>query len=175
MRTTFGKALLLALATTPAIARAQEPLRPRVTVATNPIAIPFGAFSAEIEAAVGGAFTAGVGGTLDSDSDNLSWAQAKLKYYTSGLPLAGFAVGATAGFTHARELTSCDGQQPLNCGPRSESAPMIGVVLDYNWLVGPSRRVVLGAGIGAQRVFTDFRDQIDQNQLDGRLVIGWAF
>ena len=60
---------------------------------------------------------------------------------------------------------------------RSEGAPTLGVLLDYNWLIGARRRFLVGTGIGARRVLKDVASDSPLSQVypDGRLQIGLAF
>jgi hypothetical protein len=161
-----------------------------LTVSINPIALPFGWFSAEFEQAVGPGVTFGVGASYlasafdENDDSRDAWVQGKLKYYPGEIALRGFSVGLTAGYHSARRndyyYSCCD----VNGNPLSESrvdqsegAPTIGVVLDYNWLIGRSKRFLVGTGIGARRVLTnvDYDSPLAQVYPDGRLQLGFAF
>jgi hypothetical protein len=174
--------LALTLAATTGVAGAQEPWqRPpeprRLTVATNPLAPAFGAYSAEAEAALGRrGWSVGVGGTYDTDRNNTSWVQGKLKLYPGRHALAGLAAGVTAGLIQTTGDPDCG---PLGCGSRTERAATVGGVVDWNWLLGRRRSLLVGVGVGVQRVLHRGREsdgrRIGDVQPDGRLVVGWAF
>lgn len=156
------------------------------TVSINPLGLPFGFFSGEYEfspAGTGG-FTLGVGGTYamgyiqdenDADEARDAWVEGKVLYYPGEVPLRGFAVGLTVGYHNARN----DGGGLFDGGPtvRSEGAPTLGVLLDYNWLIGARRRFLVGTGIGARRVLKDVASDSPLSPVypDGRLQIGLAF
>lgn len=179
----------------PSAARAQTPPPPVVratpytqTVSINPLGLPFGIYSAEYEVAVpgGGGLAVGVGGTYASDffeddegdggdGSRDVWFEGKVLYYPSEVALRGFSTGLTLGYHNARN----DGGDLFSPGGevRSEGAPTIGVLLDYNWLLGPRRRFLVGTGIGARRVMkqVDAGSPLEQVYPDGRLQIGLAF
>jgi hypothetical protein len=173
--------LLLTLAAASGVAGAQEPWQRdpaprRLTLATNPLAPSFGVYSAEAEAALGRrGWSVGVGGTYDTNRDNTSWVQGKLKFYLDRHALAGLAAGVTAGLIAAAGHPDCG---PLGCSSRTERAATVGAVLDWNRLLGRRRSLLVGVGAGAQRVLhgggSDGR-RISDVQPDGRLVLGWAF
>ena len=182
--------LLAALAFPLALA-AQEPSRTvrstpyTQTISINPIGLPFGFFSGEYEFSPtgSGGVTLGIGGTYatgiyedDSGSDDRdAWVEGRVMYYPSEVPLRGFSVGLTAGYHNARN----DGSDLFEPGGvvRSEGAPTVGVLLNYNWLIGARRRFLVGTGIGAKRVLTDVASDSPLSQVypDGRLQIGLAF
>lgn len=190
--------LLAALAAglAPALASAQlapRPARPAVlgTVSINPLGIPFGVAAAEAERTVGtggvalgvGAFTT-IGGDLFDDEYRYTSAQLKLKYYPAERGLRGFAVGVTAGVAHARDVRqvyaydpgsgSFTGVQPVR---RSATAPTLGAVLDYNFLIGRRQRFLVGLGVGARRVLAGerSREPLGHTIPDGRLQIGFGY
>jgi len=184
LRLTVPLTLVLTLATTTGVAGAQEPWqRPpgprRLTLAANPIAPLLGAVSAEAEAALGRrGLTVGVGGTFDPERNNLRWVQGKLKFYPGRHALAGLAAGVTAGLieTSANPDPGC---APFGCEARMERAATVGAVLDWNWLPGRRENLLVGVGVGVQRVLHGGSEsngrRIDDVQPDGRLVLGWAF
>jgi hypothetical protein len=153
------------------------------TISINPLGLPFGIFSAEYERVVSGGLTVGVGGTYasgfyeDDDEEDArdAWVEGKLLYYPNETPLRGFSVGLTLGYHNARN----DGSSLFGPGGtvRSEGAPTVGVLLDYNWLIGPRKRFLIGTGIGARRVLknVDSNSPLSQVYPDGRLQIGIAY
>ena len=179
--------------TLPGVARAQgadageQPYQ--MTLSVNPIALPFGLFSAEFERAMASGFTFGAGGSyfdgevLDDDEfeggdGRDAWVQAKLKYYPGETALKGFAVGLTLGYQSAEDVVeSYAPSGVVTSATVSEGAATVGVVLDYNWLIGRRRRFLVGTGIGARRVLKDvnYESPLAQVYPDGRLQIGFAF
>ena len=162
---------------------AREPYRQAFTL--NPLGIPFGWVNGEFERVLGGGATLGIGGSwleVDDDDDFAS-VEAKLRYYPSERGLRGFSIGLSAGYTRIE-----DNQETIfgpDRTPRAQvvDGPSLGVMADYNWLIGARRRFVVGAGLGAKRIFTDDRsndsDLIDLDDIRAyptmRLVVGVAF
>ena len=140
------------------------------TAAINALGLPFGLFSAEYEAAVAPGFGVGAGGSYLSTGgygDVRGWAEGKVLYYPSEATLSGLGVGLTGGFIRERDGDS----------GRSDTGVTFGVMGQYNWLLGPRRRFLVGAGAGAKRVVGSIPDDSPLNRiyLDGRAVIGIAF
>lgn len=170
-------------------ARAQSAARTpdslRTAVAFNPFGIPFGYAQGELERAVGGGVSLGVGGSFfDFDDDEFSSAEVKARYYPSERGLRGFSVGLSAGYARIEDR----GTQFI-FPDRTESitqvidGPSLGVSIDYNWLLGARRRFLVGVGFGGKRIFTDDRNEngdfINLSDIraypTGRFVIGLAF
>ena len=169
---------LVAAAAAPALGQS-TPLTPgqpyRQTIATNAVALPFGMYSADYERALSTGITLGIGGSyvnwIDSkDSD--AWFDVKALYYPGEEALKGFAVGLTAGYHRESEDTDLFGA-PL----RKDGAATLGVVMDYNWLLGKRQRFLVGIGIGAKRVLKDLDDDSALTPVlpSGRFSIGLAF
>lgn len=175
----------------PAVAAGQSaaqpaPLLPQQSVATNPLAIPFGVFSLEYEAALPTpGFTVGIGGSYYADEgDRDTWAELKALYYPNETPFRGFSVGLSAGVHSARNIPGCDelfggcsfdgnGTQVR----RTQTAPTLGVLVSYDWLLGRAERFRIGLGVGAKRVLKDVdgNDPLQQVYPDGRFVMGVVF
>ena len=175
--------------------------RPRTTqsVAINPILLPFGVFSAEYERVIATGFTLGVGGSYidgnalddgyddgydDADDSRAVTAEAKLLYYPNENPLRGFSLGLTLGYINERDEQSSGYTYDQfgniiggSSSSVSEGAATLGVLLDYNWLLGRRKRFLVGTGIGARRVLKDVggASPLAQVYPDGRLVVGFAF
>ena len=173
MRRHLPLALLLAAAPfAPVAARAQSaPEIRRAAVSINPLGIPFGWFTGEAERAVGGGASVALAGSwfdLPSEDDRLATVEAKLRYYPAEQGLRGFALGLTAGYT--RFVERYETYPPtVVFGPNGPSerpitrrevtdGPTLGVTADYNWLLGARRRMLVGLGVGAKRIFTDRDD-----------------
>jgi hypothetical protein len=168
------------------------------TAAVNLLALPVGFASGEYERAVGSGFALGIGGVTslgfapgnDDDvyggsfDERLATAQLKLKYYPAENGLRGLAVGLTAGVAHFGRSERTTVFDPatgsyLGAGPaarRTKTAPTVGAVVDYNFLLGRRRRFLVGVGIGARRALgVRDRDPLDATLPDGRLQIGFGF
>ena len=157
----------------------------RQAVAVNALAIPFGLFSGEYEVALPSpGFTVGIGGSwLTTGDDRNSWIEAKAHYYPGERPFRGFAVGLTAGVHSARNQGDEDCSSPFGCVDdarpfRTETAPTLGVIVNYDWLIGRQERFRIGLGLGAKRVLRDVGPNngvLEQVYPDGRFVLGVAF
>ncbi len=176
---------------------APPPLPPfRNSVATNILGIPFGLFSFEYERALTlPGLTFGVGGShytgdIDDDDDEFevsgedrnTWAEAKLHYYPSERAFRGFAIGLTAGVHSARGIACQDGVFD-GCGRlpqvrRTQTGATIGVLANYDRIIGSRERFRVGLGVGAKRVLRNVResrDVLEQVYPDGRFVVGFTF
>jgi len=153
---------------------------PLQSIAVNPLAIPFGLFSFEYEASLPTpGFTLGAGGSYwSNDGDRDSWIEAKAMYYPNETQFRGFSIGLTAGVHSARNsgcndlFGSCGGTDR-----HTQTAPTLGVIGSYDWLLGRAERFRVGLGVGAKRVLKDVdsHDPLSQVYPDGRFVIGVVF
>ena len=149
-------------------------------VGVNPIGLPFGLFSAEFEHIVSPGFVLGAGGSYENivgthrDDIQSSWADFKAKYYPNEESFKGFSVGLTAGVLNSRGRPNGD---VLSSTHQSRSATTLGVILDYNWLLGRRKKLYVGTGIGAKRVFGKTGDDSVLNPVFpyGRLQVGIAY
>lgn len=178
---------LALLAVLPVTAAAQAPATPqRYTqiVSVNPFLLPFGWFSGEYERAPNPAYTVGVGAAYvsggafeDADDDDARdvWAEAKARYFPNERAPRGFSVGLTAG-VHSARGTDGSAFGGRVSGPSTDTAPTVGVIADYDWLLGRRQRFAVGVGLGFKRVLTDVSDSpLLQVYPDGRVQIGLAF
>lgn len=184
LRRIFG--VSAALVATAVTARAQSAppqpstLLPQSSIAVNPLAIPLGVFSAEYEGALPTpGFTMGIGGTYYKDGhDKDAWLEVKGMYYPNETPFRGFSIGLSAGIQSAtRNQTTCTpGFTGCTTSPRTQSAPTLGVLASYDWLLGRQERFRVGLGAGAKRVLKDVSGHpLEQVYPDGRFVIGVVF
>jgi hypothetical protein len=127
----------------------------------NPIGLIPGLLSAEVEHLVAPGFSVGLGGTHQSIIGNKdydvqsSWLDAKAKYYPSENGFRGFSVGVTAGFLRSHGARDGNKLNPI----QHKGAGTIGIVADYNWLLGRTQRLYVGTGLGAKRVFGPTGDE----------------
>lgn len=174
---------LASLAAAPARAQtAPAPVpAPHLAVATNPLAIPFGLFTLDVETALSTpGLTFGVGGTWIAEGNDKRWADARVMYFPGEVALRGFAIGLTGGVVSEegdRDVTICSPTGGACRAQRSETAPTLGVRVDYDWLVGKRKRMLVGLGLGAKRVLRDVNQgsPLDQVYGDGRFVVGITF
>jgi hypothetical protein len=158
------------------LARAQTPvLIPipyRTYVAVNPLGIPFDIASVEVESGVAQGVTVGGQASYTAlGDDRYSTIDAKLRYYPSEVVLRGFSLGVSAGRTRFTQRN--DSVRPnLDFGT-------IGLLLDYNWMLGARRRFIIGTGIGAKRVLANQDERtaagLDHAYMTVRFVVGLAF
>jgi hypothetical protein len=124
---------------------------PGSVISIQPINAVLTAYSAEYEHRTGGAVTLGVGGTyfdVGDGSDNVKYKSGdlKLRYYPNGVALMGFSFGASGGYS------SVTGDNDV--GDRvTVGGPSVGVLLEYQWLLGTSRNFAVALGAGAKAVF----------------------
>ncbi|HEV2147465.1 MAG TPA: hypothetical protein VGR37_08680 [Longimicrobiaceae bacterium] len=133
-------------------AAAQEapPPQYRNVLSANPLGLLFEYYNAEYERILTPSTTFGLAGsyiTLFDEADYFSL-DGKYRYYPQAQAFAGFAIGGTLGYAQVSENDVLG-----NVGSESVSAFSLGVEIDYNWLVGSSRRFYIGTGIGAKRLF----------------------
>jgi hypothetical protein len=160
--------------------QAQSQLIPipfRTYVAINPLGIPFDIASAEFETAIASGFTVGGLASYTSiDDDRWTTFDAKVRYYPGEVVLRGFSLGASIGHTHF-STTQFSGQS-IETHPTADFATL-GLLVDYNWMLGARHRFILGTGLGAKRVLADEavreRVNIDKAYVTARFVIGIAF
>ena len=170
-------ALAVSLLVIPRAAAAQEPAPARRTLVTiNPLGIPFEYFSGEFERVFTGLVS--VGATLSYlgaiDDASYGTAEWKLRFYPNEEAPKGFSVGMSAGLTRVTgdEFDSSGGVERT-----SETRPTLGVIVDYNWILGRTRRFVVGTGVGAKRIFGLDDDFIDANigYPTARFQVGFLF
>lgn len=149
-------ATLLAVATVPAAA--QAPRANRTLISINPLGLPFKWISAEVEQKASQMITVGASVSYVDLFDDASYTSfdAKFRVYPNEEAFRGFALGISGGIVRVAEDYS-------DRDDRSETAPSIGVTADYNWILGKSKRVLVGTGVGAKRIFGDDDDFSDVN------------
>jgi hypothetical protein len=158
-------------------ASAQSVATPHNVLSIQPINAVFTAYSAEYEHQFAAAATVGIGGTYfdaGDDTDKLIYksADAKLRYYPNGSALMGFSIGGTAGFS---SISGTD----FNGAETTVSGPSLGILLEYQWLMGVQRNFALALGAGAKAVFVKNNEFTNDNFVTRyptvRVSIGYAF
>lgn len=157
--------------TVPSAAHARDTLRTDL-VMVNPLGLVFSVYNGEYEHVISRSATLGLGGTVYAPSDfTYSSGELKLRYYPQENAPRGFSLALSAGATNVRGTLFCFDV----CNKSSKVYPTAGIELDYNWLLGPTRRFVVGTGIGAKRLFGSHDDGSDTGLPTVRLSIGAAF
>jgi hypothetical protein len=162
-------------------ASTQQVVTPGVTpsnvLSIQPLNAVFTAYSAEYERKIAGATTFGIGGTYFNVGDGVDEVtfksgDVKLRYYPNGTALMGFSFGGTAGFS---TVTGTD----FNGAEESASGPSLGVLLEYQWLLGVQRNFAVALGLGAKAVFvkdeTITSGDFTPRYPTARVSVGYAF
>jgi hypothetical protein len=155
---------------------ARIPIPYRTYIALNPLGIPFDIASLEIESAIAQGVTVGALGSY-SDIDDNRWTSFdfKLRYYPGEVVLRGFSIGMSAGSLRYSAIPSAS----LNGERQALSTATVGVLTDYNWMLGTQHRFIVGTGVGAKRVLAnkDLRQRVDLDRayVTARFVVGLAF
>lgn len=160
-----------------AAASAQSVATPQNVLSIQPINAVFTAYSAEYERKAGAAVTFGVGGTYFNIGESVGEVtyksgDLKLRYYPNGAALMGFSFGGSVGFTSASGTD-------FNGAEESVSGPSLGVLLEYQWLMGVSRNFSVALGVGAKAVFVNENELTSDDFVTryptARVSVGFAF
>jgi hypothetical protein len=150
------------------------PIPYRTYVAFDPLLVPFDIGQFELETAIAPGITAGgVASYTNVDHNRYSSVDFNLRYYPGEVVLRGLSVGLSGGFLrYTNNVGTGD--------PRvSVDAPTVGVIVDYNWMLGVNRRFLVGTGLGAKRVLAGSNERqpagLDRAYGTVRFVIGYAF
>lgn len=158
-------------------AHAQSPAQPYKSVLTlNPLGIPFEYISGEYERVVNGLVTGGLTFSyLGLDDDSYLTFEGKLRFYPNEEAPKGFSLGLSAGITKLEGIRF-DEASNSNVDD-DEIRPTIGVIVDYNWLLGRNKRFLVGAGVGGKRILGSDEGWIDLNigYPTARFQVGFLF
>jgi hypothetical protein len=165
----------LAVAAVSLSASAQVPgtrIPTRTVIGINPLGLPADIGTLEIENAVGQGVTVGATGSyIDVSDARFTTLEFKLRYYPGDVVLRGWSVGASAGSTRFSNIVDNTRETLV--------APTLGLVVDYNWLLGRSEHFLIGTGIGTKRVLASEearqRAGVDRAVFTARLIMGVAF
>jgi hypothetical protein len=149
----------------------------RNVLSINPLGIPFEYVAAEYEGIVSGPVS--IGGAFSyfgaSDDDYLSL-EVKGRLYPNEHAPDGFSIGLAFGASKLKEHVDCEAI--LNCDDRTTTRPTVHVFVDYNWLLGPTKRFLVGTGVGAKRVMgleSNFFNDINRVYPTVRFQVGAHF
>ena len=142
-------------------ARAQESAPPPARnnrLSLSLLGIVAGAYSAEYERPLSGAFSLGASAGYWANlgvivEQDYSWAEIKSRYYPNEAAPGGAALGVSAGVARVEAIER--GECFILCvsSGRLATGPTLGVHLDYSWLLGRRDRFYIGLGLGGKRVF----------------------
>ncbi len=139
------------------------------TMALNPIFAPLGTITIEYERSFfPSGITLGISGWYEYNNVRARWIYVKGMYYPNGMMLRGFAFGITAGgIRYYREKNTSNQLS-------EDTSPMLGVMVQYNWYVGPKENILLGSGFGSRFALKEFGQNSPLRRYDGeiRLVLG---
>jgi hypothetical protein len=165
-------AVLLAAGAAPAAAQASSRPVYRSLFGFNPLGIPFDIASIEFETLMQQGITLGGAASYvawDDDeefqgAERFTSADFKVRYYPGEVVLRGFSVGLSLGVTKYSErvydssacIPSATNPNPCPNGPPTRreaiTTPTLGILVDYNFLLGSQRRFLVGTGVGAKRL-----------------------
>ena len=106
------------------------------------------------------------------DNQRYSSGDFKFRYYPSEIVLKGFSIGASVGVLRYSDIVNGADRATID-------SPTIGLLLDYNWLLGATHRFVIGTGVAAKRILAGSEDRakvdLGRAQLSARFTVGVAF
>lgn len=153
------------------------------TMAVDPLGLPFDIFSLEFESAIANGITLGGQGSYTNLSGTglgktrYETFEVGGHYYPGEVVLRGFSLGVNFGYTWFRHDTTITG--PPASDHTTLGAPTIGLDVNYNWMLGPLQRFLIGFGVGAKRVIAseESRKAVDVGRAypTARFVMGLAF
>jgi hypothetical protein len=156
------------------------PIPNRTFVGFNPLGIPFDIFTAEVETGVAQGITlGGLGSYIDIDNKRYTTLDFKFRYYPGEVVLRGFSLGASLGYLNYNTPQTTFSPNGTSAVRAKLITPTVGVIADYNFMLGMQHRFIVGTGVGAKRVLANAVDRdavgIDRAYLTGRFVVGIAF
>jgi len=148
------------------------PIPYRTFVALDPSLVVFDFGSVEVENAVAPGLTlGGVGSLAVVNGKRYTSGDFTLRYYPGEVVLQGLSFGLSAGVLRYSALVSAERKAII--------APTVGLLADYNWMIGPSKRFVVGGGVGVKRVLASAgaRRNVSLSSVypTARFVVGYAF
>lgn len=140
-------------------------------LAINPLFLAAGTFNTEFETVVNSRWSAGANLWYEFDNVEARFAYLKLLYHPLHPGLEGLGLGPTAGvITRYREEGKPEQQS-------SDTAPTLGAIVQYNWLLGKRDNWLLGLGFNLHATLKDYADNSPLRRFDGdlRLMCGYAW
>lgn len=175
MKLPNGLVAMVAMALSAATAAGQT-AAPKNVLSIQPLSAIFQVYSREYERAAGKAVTWGLGATLfriggSSNDVNYTSAEFKLRYYPAEIALQGFSVGGAVGLTSVNGTSDTGRDQTV-------TGPSVGVLLEYQWLMGTSKNFALTLGLGAKAL--SIKDNFSSSDFiarypTARVSVGYSF
>ena len=177
MRSRLLSTLLIATVTATTAGAQTSAAGKSAVFSIQPITTMLTIYTGEVELAMSPSVTLGAGATYwgpDFDDEDFSYLSGDLKvrYYPDARAFQGFSFGGSVGLT--RVAASSSNTQDNG----SATKPSVGVMLDYNWLLGANKSFYVGLGAGAKALFInedEFNSNITLRYPTARLSVGWAF
>jgi hypothetical protein len=175
MRNRF--ALVAAIMAMPIAAAAAQNQIPRNVITIQPLTAMMTIFSGEFERSASKSVSWGVGATYWDAGDagnavKYSSGDFKLRYYPSGVALAGFSLGGSVGFSNVKGTSTTGADE-------SAGGASLGVLLEYQWLMGTKRNFALALGAGAKTLMVDDKtissSDFTAHYPTARVSVGYAF
>ena len=158
------------------LASAAGQAAPRSVISFQPLGAMLTVYAAEFERAASTNVTWGIGGSYwdaGEDGDRLAYGSAdvKMRYYPRSA-LDGFSFGGSLGYARV------SAESP-DLGEESTGGITLGILLEYQWLLGANRNFSVALGAGAKALFINEDDLGDDDFTPryptARLSIGWGF
>ena len=148
-------------------------------ISINPLGIPFDIFSIEAETGIAQGMTLGASAAhTEIDNQRYSSGDFKFRYYPSEVVLKGFSIGVSAGLLRYSDIVSASDFSGTETRQTIDT-PTLGLLLDYNWMLGASHRFLIGTGVTAKRILAGSEDRakvgLDRAQASARFTVGVAF
>ena len=153
------------------------------SIAADPLGLPFDVFAVEFESAIANGITlGGLGSYTSFQGTSLSKTRYETlefsgHYYPGEVVLRGLSLGLTASYTWFRHDTTIVG--PPAADHTTLGAPALGLNVNYNWMLGPLQRFLIGIGAGAKRVLASEEERksvgVGRAYPTARFVLGLAF
>ena len=174
MRKKAAVVLFLALiVSTPAFAQesgVKTPVDHKNTISTAPVLDILGFVNIEYQRKVSESGTIGVSaGIFDLDDDSYQNVMFFGRYFPQGAAMTGFYFGGRVGVHHVT-----DDDDFFDDREESNSRFSIGVDIGYDWLLGRKRNVLIGLGVGGNRLLGNDNLGLEAYPT-ARLNIGFAF
>lgn len=144
---------------------------PRLNVVrADPFLIALGAAHVEYERAIGSShFSIGVSTWLEYIDVQDGWVHINAIFYTEERMFEGLALGVTAGVhrSYSKDPTKL----------KYDSSPVMGGLMQYNWLFGDEQNVMLGVGLGVEAILkaVPSHSPLQRGNANLRVLIGAAF
>jgi len=145
--------------------------RPASEIAINPVFLATGTLSTEFETLVKPHWSVGANLWYEYSDVEARFAYLKLLYHPYHTNLKGFGIGASAGMiTRYREKDKPNQKS-------SDTAPTLGAIAQYNWLLGKNDNWLLGIGFNLHAILKDYDGNSPLRRVDGdlRLMTGYAW